>query len=215
LLQSQAATPAEFDAVTIPVPRGRSQPVSYASITAPFDGVVGQKLCEAGDLASPGKAHCSSSSNRPTFASKLKCTGAARQHAVAHSATPSQVSIDATGEKCDGAVAEIDPVGDPSSHTFLMKIDLLCKRALQSGMFGRAELPVGERPVLFVPITAVREQGQLTFIYVAADGRANLRLIKAGKQYADLIEVLSGLQPGEQVVVRADGELTDQQKITS
>jgi len=211
LLQSQAETPAEFDAVKSRYGVAAAN-LSYANITAPFDGVVGQKLCEAGDLASPGK---------PLFVVeqptgfRLETQAPERFASMVHTGQTVQVSIDATGEKCDGAVAEIDPVGDPSSHTFLMKIDLLCKRALQSGMFGRAELPVGERPVLFVPITAVREQGQLTFIYVAADGRANLRLIKAGKQYADLIEVLSGLQPGEQVVVRADGELTDQQKITS
>ncbi|HVM61114.1 MAG TPA: efflux RND transporter periplasmic adaptor subunit [Verrucomicrobiae bacterium] len=210
LLESQAETPAEFDTVQSRY-RIAAANLSYASITAPFDGVVGQKLCEVGDLASPG---------RPLFVVeqptdfRLETQAPERFASLVRTGQAVHVSIDATGESCDGAVAEIDPVGDPSSHTFLVKIDLSCKQGLKSGMFGRAQLPVGERPGLFVPTTSVHERGQLTFVYVAADGRANLRLVKTGKQHADVIEVLSGLDPGEQVIVSAGGELADQQKIT-
>lgn len=211
LLENQAETPAEFDAVQSRY-RVAAANLSYANITAPFDGVVGQKLCDAGDLASPG---------RPLFVVeqptdfRLETQAPERFASMVHTGQAVQVSIDATGESCDGAVAEIDSVGDPSSHSFLVKIDLFCKQALKSGMFGRAQLPVGERPGLFVPSTSVHERGQLTFVYVAADGRAHLRLVKTGKQRLDLIEVLSGLQPGEQVVVSAGEDLTDQQKISS
>ena len=55
LLEKQAATPSEFDAVQSRY-RVAEANLSYTSITAPFDGVVGQKLCDAGDLAAPGKA---------------------------------------------------------------------------------------------------------------------------------------------------------------
>ncbi|HTS19036.1 MAG TPA: efflux RND transporter periplasmic adaptor subunit [Verrucomicrobiae bacterium] len=210
LLDSQAETPAEFDAVQSRY-RVAAANLSYANITAPFDGVVGQKLCNAGDLASPGK---------PLFVVeqptdfRLETQAPERFASLVHTGQAVRVAIDATGERCDGAVAEIDPVGDPSSHSFLVKIDLSCKQGLKSGMFGRAQLPVGEQPRLFVPRASVHEQGQLTFVYVAADGRANLRLVKTGKQHDDLIELLSGIDPGEQVVVSAGGELNDQQKIT-
>jgi len=211
LLDNQAETPAEFDGVQSRY-RVAAANLSYANITAPFDGVVGQKLCEVGDLAAPGK---------PLFVVeqptdfRLETQAPERFASRVQTGEDVQVSIDATGESCAGGVAEIDPVGDPSSHSFLVKIDLFCKQALKSGMFGRAQLPVGERPGLFVPRSAVHEQGQLTFVYVAADGRAQLRLVKTGKQHLDLVEVLSGLQPGERVILGADGDLTDQQKIRS
>jgi multidrug efflux pump subunit AcrA (membrane-fusion protein) len=41
-----------------------------------------------------------------------------------------------------------------------------------------------------------------------------MRLVKTGKEYLDLVEVLSGLQPGEKVVVSAEGELTDGRRIS-
>ena len=205
LLENQAATPAEFDAVQSRY-RVAEANVSYARITAPFDGVVGQKLCDVGDLASPGRplfvveqpGDFRLETQMPErFASAVSLTNAVR------------VLIDATGDQCAGTVAEADPVGDPSSRSFLVKIDLHCQRPLKSGMFGRAEFVVGERPGLFLPKPAIRERGQLTFIFVADDGHARMRLVKTGRENPSGVEILSGLQAGERVVMSAGGELTD------
>ena len=59
-------------------------------------------------------------------------------------------------------------------------------------MFGRAQLLIGERSGLFLPKATVHERGQLTFVFVADDGQARMRLVKTGKEYLDLVEVLSG-----------------------
>jgi O-succinylbenzoic acid--CoA ligase len=62
---------------------------------------------------------------------------------------------------------------------------------------------------LFVPKTAVRERGQLTFVFIAQDGRARMRLVKTGKPTGDKLELLAGVEAGEMLIVSAAGELTD------
>jgi len=66
---------------------------------------------------------------------------------------------------------------------------------------------------LFVPKEAVHERGQLTYVLVAVDGAAQMRLVKPGSGYTDLIELLSGVQPGDRVIVKAEGELSDGQRV--
>ncbi len=205
LLDKQAATRAEFDAVQSRY-RVAETALSYATLTAPFTGVVAQKLCDAGDMAAPGK---------PLFV--IEQAGAFRLEAqvpdrfaeavvVGKSAN---VVVDATGEKCAGPIAEVVPAADPATRSFLVKIDLDCRQPLRSGMFGRAQLLIGERTAIFVPKSALHERGQLTYLFVVTDGQAQMRLVKPGKEYLDAVEILSGLEPGEKVVVRAEAELND------
>jgi multidrug efflux pump subunit AcrA (membrane-fusion protein) len=122
------------------------------------------------------------------------------------------VVIDATGEKCEGTVGEVVPAADPVTRSFLVKINLQCRQALKTGLFGRAQLMLGERFAMFAPKSAVHERGQLTYIFVARDGRAQMRLVRTGKSYLDALEILSGLQSGERVIVA--GEVADGQPVS-
>ena len=124
------------------------------------------------------------------------------------------VIIDATSEKCTGIIGESEPSADPASRGFLVKIDLQCRQPVQSGMFGRAQLLTGERPALFVNKSAVHQRGQLTYVFVVADGWAQMRLVKTGKEYLDAVEILSGLQAGERVVVGSEQEIVDGQRVS-
>jgi RND family efflux transporter MFP subunit len=208
LLEKQVVTRAEFDAVQSRY-RVAAAALSYATIAAPFDGIVAQKLCDVGDLASPGKPLFVV--DQPTDY-RLEAEVPERFASVVGLGKSVHVVVEATGEKCVGAVGEIVPASDPASRSFLIKIDLQCRQGLRSGIFGRAQLAVGERPAMFVPSTTVRERGQLTFVYVAADGRAQMRLVKTGKSYLDATEILAGLQPGERVIIA--GEVADGQPVS-
>ncbi len=206
LLEKQAVTPAEFDAVRSRY-RVAETALSYAQITAPFDGVVVRKLCDVGDLAAPGK---------PLFVVEAPFdyrleANVPERFPVAVGAKL-HVVIDATGEKCVGEVGEVVPAADPASRSFLVKINLQCRQALKTGMFGRAQFVSGERFAMFVPKGAVHERGQLTYVFVVGDGRAQMRLVKTGKSYLDAVEILSGLQTGERVIVA--GEVSDGQPVT-
>jgi len=209
LLERQAATRAEFEAV-----RSRyliaAAALSYSSITAPFDGLVTQKFCDAGDLAVPGKS-LFTVEERTTF--RLEVNVPERLASGVGLGEEVAVAIDATGEECSGTISEIVPAADAATRSFLVKIDLRCRELPKSGMFGRARLPVGERLGLFVPTEAVYERGQLTYLFVASEGHARMRLVKTRTAHEGAIEVLAGLQPGEQVIVSAEGQLGDGERV--
>ena len=86
-----------------------------------------------------------------------------------------------------------------------MKIDLAAAFldiGLRSGFFGRARFGIGERQMLSVPSVALVQRGQLVGVYVVdQDGLAHMRLVKTGKEHGDRVEVLAGLQVGDEVVI--------------
>jgi RND family efflux transporter MFP subunit len=205
LLDKEAVTRAEFDAVQSRY-RIAEAALSHAQIVAPFDGVVAGKLCDVGDMAAPGK---------PLFVVEAPFeyrleANVPERFAVAVGAKL-HVVIDATGEKCVGEVGEVVPAADPASRSYRVKINLNCRQPLKTGMFGRAQFVRGERFAMFVPKSAVRERGQLTYVFVAGEGRAQMRLVKTGRSYLDAVEILSGLQSGERVIVA--GEVNDGQPV--
>jgi multidrug efflux pump subunit AcrA (membrane-fusion protein) len=108
-----------------------------------------------------------------------------------------------------GRVAEIDPAADPSSHSFLVKINLPAAPGLRSGMYGTAKVAHGRRSALLVPQMAVVTHGSLHSLWVLdANHIASLRYVTLGAAQDGEVEVLSGLSPGEQVVLSAsDREL--------
>ena len=121
------------------------------------------------------------------------------------------VVIDALGDQAiAGKVVQIVPSADPSSRTFTVKIDLPVNPQIRSGLFGRARFPRGERQSILVPQTAVLHRGQLDAVYVVGkDQIASLRYVTLGTPSAQQVEVLSGLEAGDQVVAQpGDRELS-------
>jgi len=183
---------------------------AYARIVAPFDGVVARKLAEEGDLAMPGKP-------------LLELEGRAGLRLVADvpSLFASQVApdaklavrVEAQAEPITGTVAEISPAADPASRTVRVKVDLPGTASLRSGQFGRLAVPAGEAMFLLVPPSALVRRGQLEILFVAADGKAQMRLVRTGKETAQGIEILAGLEGGEAVVVEGAGTLRDGQPL--
>jgi len=84
---------------------------------------------------------------------------------------------------------------------------------LRSGLFGRLVIPVAEVEAIRVPARAVLVRGQMELAYVVRGERAELRLVKTGKRLAEEVEVVSGLAPGEVLVVEADQPLRDGQPV--
>jgi len=74
-------------------------------------------------------------------------------------------------------------------------------------------VPVSEGTFLFVPPAALIRRGQLEILFVATEGKAQMRWVRTGKQTAEGIEILAGLVPGETVVVEGAGLLRDGQAL--
>jgi RND family efflux transporter MFP subunit len=216
LRKQQAATQSELDAAqarynVAKASVAEAEAVSgYARILAPFDGVVARKLADEGDLAMPGKPLLDLEGRVGLrLVADIPSLLASRVLADAKLA----VRVDTLTDPITGTVAEISPATDPASRTVLMKVDLPETAGLSTGQFGRLAVPVGEAAFLFVPPSALVRRGQLEILFVTADGKAQMRLVRAGKETAQGIEILTGLAPGEAVVVEGAGNLRDGQPL--
>jgi membrane fusion protein, multidrug efflux system len=176
-------------------------------ITAPDTGVVVERRVEPGILAVPGQPLLVL--DDPTHYRLEAEVGESAMGRVRLGQT-APVVLDALGRTVEGRVAEIIPAADPASRSVTVKLDLPAAEGLRSGIFGRARFPEAERNALLVPAGALVERGQLTGIYVV-DGQnvARLRLVTAGQRRGDRVEILSGLNPGERVVVEGVERVTD------
>jgi RND family efflux transporter MFP subunit len=184
--------------------------LDYVKITAPFAGVITRKLADVGDLAQPGRPLLEMENPRD-----LRIEADIPEALVAGLKLGDKLRIRVAAAKADleGTVSEISPSAQTLSRTFLVKLDLPMQDGLRSGQFGRVAVPVTQRDVIAVPASAVTQRGQLEFLHVAANGRAQLRLVKTGRRLGDRVEIISGLDAGEAVILPAEPPLQDGQPV--
>ena len=186
---------------------------SWTVITAPFDGVVTEKLVEAGNMAAPGmplvRMEQGGAMRVDVRLDESRVAGVNLGDAV-------DVLLDASAHprQAAGRVAEIARAAEAGAHAFLVKIDLPGEVHAPSGTFARAHFNGPSHRALVVPEVALVRHGQLTSVFVVEGDRARVRLVNAGdaprgSASAGVFEVLSGLAPGEYVVVSPPPALHD------
>ena len=130
--------------------------------------------------------------------------------------SPVTVDVEVLGESWETEVDRVIPSGDPMSRTYQVQVVLPNSSGrLKAGMFARATFPAGTREAVGVPAGAVVRRGQLEGLFVVdADSRARLRWVRLGREAGGLVEVISGLQPGERFVVDPPAGLSDDTPVT-
>lgn len=184
--------------------------VGYSRIVAPINGVVVSKQADVGYMATPGMPLLTIENSSDY---QLHASVEESQLGKIHLHDQAQVTLEALGNKeLSGTVEEIVPVADPATRSYIVKIGLLNVDGtqLRSGLYGKTRFIIGQRKTLAVPQSAVTRQGQLVGVYVVdQSGVARLRLIKTGGVAGDGIEVLSGLNEGEEIVSEVSTALRD------
>jgi len=182
------------------------------TLRAPFDGIVTERRVDPGTLAVPG-----------TPLMTVDGTGGLRLEADVDEARSSylvvgqqvEVRLDARSDRwMPASVSEIARV-DPTSHAFLVKVDLPSGTTAPSGTFGRLRFPGSERETLAVPASAIIRRSALTFTFVVdTEGLARLTPVTVGPTNGDQTEVLAGLHEGDRVVTAPPLTLTDGARTT-
>ena len=214
LRSKQIITEADFDTaqsktqVAIAATVEAETYVAYATITAPFDGVITRKLAEVGDLATPGKSLLELEDPRV-----LQFEAAIPEAVIDSVRLMARYSVRVLSAEVQGTVSEIAPSAEANTRTFTVKLDLPVAAGLRAGQFGHVQIPVSETNVLRAPATAVLQRGQMELVFVVAKKQAQLRLVKTGRRFGDEIELLSGVEAGEQVVADKPGALVDGQAV--
>lgn len=173
--------------------------LGYVRIQAPFDGVVTRKMANAGDLASPG-GPLLELEGASGFQIEVGLPDSLAAGLPAGSSL--RVDVPVAAVSFTGQIAELSSAADASAHTVTAKISIPAGTAVRSGQFARVQVPGAPVKALLVPAEAVTRLGQIERVFVTgSDNRALLRLVKTGGTRGDRIEVLSGLDDGERVVV--------------
>ena len=184
--------------------------VGYSRIAAPIDGVVVSKQVDVGYMATPGMPLLTIE-NSSRY--QLHASVEESKLGTIHLNDQVHVVLEALGNTdLMGTVAEIVPAADPATRSYTVKIALANAGDihLRSGLYGKARFLTGQRKILSVPQTAVSQQGQLSGVFVVDEsGVARLRLVKTGRIVGDRIEVLSGLNDGEEIVSERTASLRD------
>ena len=182
--------------------------LGYAKVTAPFDGVITRKLTDVGDLATPGKPLVEMEDP-----AALRLEAAVPEAIIERISLGSKLVVRIGANELEGVVREISPTADPNSRTLLVKLDLPATPGLRTGQFGRVAVPVAETSVLRVPAVAVIRRGQMELVFIRNDKHAQLRIVKTGKPIGGEIEIVSGVNAGEQVITEGSAGLVDGQAI--
>ena len=177
-----------------------------AIVRAPFSGRITRKFMDTGDLAILGRALVNMED--PT---SLRLETAVAE-SLAGKLTLGQsikVQVEAAQLSLTGKISELEPSADSASRTFTARIDLPSSPGLRAGLFGRAWIPRGETALLLIPQSSVVRRGQMELVFVAAEGKAKLRLVRTVPYGKDQISVLSGISEGDQVVLTPPTSLED------
>jgi RND family efflux transporter MFP subunit len=173
--------------------------LGYSHLVAPFAGVVTARMADPGTMAAPGVPLL-----QVDKAAALQLQATVDESAIGaiHKGMKVQVGIGGgSSANILGTVAEIVPAADPSSHSFLVKIDLPSSSQTRAGMYGTAEFANGARQAILISRSAVVPRGSLNCVYVLdGQGIAQLRYITLGGAQGSLVEVLSGISAGEKLV---------------
>jgi len=173
--------------------------LSYVRLHAPFAGTVTKRMADPGTMAAPGMPLLQVESAGP-----LQLQTAVDESAIGSIRNGMKLSVTIGGVPdgaTTGTVSEIVLAADPSSHSFMVKIDLAPSAQLHAGMYGSAEIATGTHQAILVPRSAVALRGSLSCVYVLdANGITQLRSITLGAAHGELVEVLSGVSANERLV---------------
>lgn len=174
---------------------------SFATIVAPYDGIVAARQVEPGEMASPGKALV-------TFFSPkgLRVVASIPQYKLAQvrQSSSAQVEFPDLKQWVEGTRVTILPVADARTHTTRARVDLPADlKGVYPGMFARTHFSIGRAQKLLIPASAVVRRSEVAAVYVVdAKDQIHFRQVRLGEPVGkDEVEILSGLVQGEQVAL--------------
>lgn len=186
--------------------------LSYAEVRSPLAGVVADRPVNLGDMASAGSAlftivdisHVVARANVPLNDASAMRVG-----------EPAIIS-GAEGELA-GKVSVVSPAVDPNTTTLQVWVDAPNPgERLKLGTTVRISVDLGEiKNAVIVPVAALlaTEEGGEKVMIAGSDGLAHESEIKTGIRQGDDVQILSGVTPGQQVIIQGGLGLDDKARV--
>lgn len=177
-------------------------------IRAPFSGRVGLRRVSVGTLISPGAVITTLDDT-----SVIKLDFSVPENALATLREGLSVRASAPafpGRSFVGKVASIDSRVDLATRSVTVRALLANEDgALRPGMFLNVTLANDERQALVIPEEALTPEAERQFVFVVSNDKAERREVRIGSRRPGSVEVLAGLEAGEQVVVEGTQKVRD------
>lgn len=126
---------------------------------------------------------------------------------------PAQITFDTYGNEIfEGKITMVSPTVDTNSKTFGVEIGLANSNGkILPGMFGRVKLELGIANHVVVPDRAiVKQPGSANqYVYVYHNGKVSFNKVELGQRLGNTYELLSGVEPGDTVIVTGQTKLAD------
>jgi len=217
LLEAQAVTQHEFDMIEAKFRAAEAQlkaaesgvkmaqenlkalstNLSYTEVKAPFSGYVVSKMVDLGDTASPGQPLLVL--EKPPY--KVEVNLPERLYSKVRKGDELRVYIETLRRYVKAKIVEKEPAVNPVSRTFKVKA-LIKDKDVRSGFFAKIFIEEPTERTLLVPASAIYKRWDFTGVWVVKpDNTLELRFVRLGRRIGDKVEVLSGLEGNERIVV--------------
>jgi membrane fusion protein (multidrug efflux system) len=215
LLQQKASSQAELERAEATMRGSEAQlellktRLARTLVRAPFAGVMGQRHVSLGDYVTTDTRLAALQTVSPQRATFQVPERYAEQLDRGQSVTFRVAAL--PGREFTGIVDFVDPIVQLPGRTIMVKARVPNpRRELQAGMFIEARLATAVRPnAVVIPEDAVLPLQGSNFVWVVADGKAARRQVELGVRTPGFVEVKSGVEGAEQVVVGGQERLAE------
>jgi len=172
--------------------------LSYATLTAPINGLIVDRFAEPGDTAQAG-AKLLSLYNPLSL--RVEAQVRERLALTLNHGQNIEIELPSVNETIIGKIEEIVPAANTGSRSFLIKARINYHEKLLPGMYARMLIPAGEQSKLNIPLDKVARVGQLNFVWLNVNGEVQRRFVRLGKvQSNGMVAVISGLMADDEVI---------------
>lgn len=173
--------------------------LSWATVTAPVDGIIADRTARLGDLSAAGMAMFEIIRD-----GQIEVALEIVETDLVKVSVGDPVSLRVAGlAPREGTVRRIDPQVDPVSRLGLVRVAIADQTGLRVGLFASADIQTAQRMALTVPVSAVTTTNDDSIVQRVVDGTVQQTPVTLGVVSAGLREVTGGLAEGDVVILRA------------
>lgn len=217
LYQVGGASKAEYDNAKLQLDvlsTQLKQLMQNTQLTAPISGVVTARNYDNGDMYNQGQPVLTIEQTNPV---KVMVNISEVYYKQVFKGMPVDIELDAyEGETFYGKVTIVYPTVDQSTHTFPVEVTISNPgQKVRPGMFARATVNFGDKNHVLVPDEALVKQigAGDRYVYVYKGGKVSYNKVELGKHIGDKYEILSGVNPGDDVVIAGQSRLANGKEV--
>ena len=193
---------------------------AYTKIVSPLNGVVTQRFASDGAMIQSGTSSNTQAMPVVHIAQddvlRLMLPVPEAYVGTVHNGQPVSVTVPALNRSFLGKVTRFADRVQASTRTMTAEVDLKnTARYLIPGMYAQVQLNLADAPkAIAVPVAAVDGTGNGSKVYVVdSAGLVRVRTVSTGIQNPQFVQVLSGIQPGESVILGNRSGLQDGERV--